>query len=226
MATHPLFAATVLLVALLLTPVEELTGQDSGAAAQPEVRFAKPVIDEESFGMLRGNDSNAFTVFSKRRARWSNYRFADHLQVRPWTSGEFGPNASDAIIGFQYVNGPITELVAVDTRGRFRKHVLEGPIDRELRPVLMGHAVLYYIADGTIYAFSGVTGTWDSLKAPSVPDVKWKEDGSGVPPDAQKDGFDTESIDGILVKTSQGTMKFAADIGVWQLADDAASASL
>lgn len=224
MASHPLFAATALLAPLLLTPVENLVAQDAGTPAQPEVRFAKPVIDEESFGMLRGDDSNAFTVFSKQRARWSNYQFADHLQVRPWASGEFGPNASHAIIGFQYENGPITELVAVDTRGRFRKHVLEDPLDRELTPVLMGHAVLYYIADGTIYAFSGVTGTWGSIKAPSVPDVKWKEDGSGVPPDAQEDGFDTETIDGILVKTPRGTMKFAADVGVWQLAEDATPA--
>lgn len=220
------YAARGLLVAFLLAPVESSIAQAPGPTTRPEVRFAEPLIDEESFGMLRGNDSNAFTVFSKQRGRWSNYRFAAHVRVRPWTSGESGPNASDAIIGFQYKNGPISELVAVDTRGRFCKHVLEGPLDRELMPVLMGHAVLYYIADGTIYAFSGVTGTWDSLKAPNVPDVKWKEDGSGVPPDVQKDGFDTESIDGILVKTSRGTMKFAADIGVWQLADDAASASL
>lgn len=226
MTIRPLAVTMTLLLFVYLTPAGVLVAQDQQRVAEAEVRFAQPLIDVESFGLLRGNDSNAFAVFSKQRKRWSTSHFSKHLRVQPVTLGEFGPNASNAIIGFAYANGPVAQLVAVDTRGRFRDYTLEEPLDRELKPILMGHAVLYYIVDGTIYAFSGITGTWDSLRAPNVPEVKWKEDGSGVPPDAQKDGFDTESIDGILVKTSRGTMKFAADVGVWQPADDAASESL
>jgi|GEM_PF-3142117 len=216
--------AALLLVASF-TAAGNLGAQEEQKLPRAELRFAQPVIDEQSFGLLRGNESNAFAVFSKHRKRWSNYRFAEHLKVRPWTLGEFGPTASSAIIGFDYAGGPIAELVAVDTRGRFRKHTLAEPLNRELRPVLMGHAVLYYIADETIYAFSGVTGTWDTLKALNVPDVVWKEEGSGIPPVAQEHGFDTESIDGILVETPNGTMAFAAEVGVWQLAKAGASAS-
>ena len=192
----------------------------SSSWAQDCGTFAETVLDEESLGLLRGKDTNAFAVFSKTRNRWSTYCFPEYLRIEP---SIMGTNAN-AIIGFHYEDGPVPELVAVDTKGRFRKHKLVKPLHRELRPVFVGHGVLYYIADGTIYAFSGVTGTWDSLVAPHVPDVKWNN-GVGTPPDVQKDGFDTETIDGILVRLPQGTVKFAADRGVWQLATPTNDAS-
>lgn len=230
MLIRPLNATMAFIFVSAITPVGDLFAQQQRRweSSQQEhteavILFAQPLIQEESFGLLRGNDSNAFAVFSKQRKRWSNYRFADHLKVQPLTLGEVGPNASEAIIGFEYGNGPVSELVAVDTRGRFRKHVLDEPIDRELKPFLLGDSILYYIADETIYAFSGVTGSWDPLQVPGLPDVEWKN-GKGIQP-SKDSGFDTVHSGRILVDTPRGRMKFSADVGVWQLTEDVTTTS-
>lgn len=174
------------------------------------------LIAAETLELMRGRDTNAFAVYSTIRKAWSSHRFPDYLTVKPATLGEFGSNASDAVVAFQFSDGPVLQLVAVDTKGRFRSFDLDKPIRKELRPMLNGNSIIYYIADGVIYAFSGRTGTWDTLKAPNVPEVRW-ENGTGTPPSIAKHGFDTESTDGIIVTLPQGTATFSPNRGAWKI---------
>ncbi|WP_218933926.1 hypothetical protein [Rubripirellula lacrimiformis] len=85
----------------------------------------------------------------------------------------------------------------------------------ELKPVLNGDGVLYYIVDEVVYAFSGRTGTWDSYNVPGLPGVRWV-DGAGHVPSIQEHGFDTESEEGIVVRRPDGIARFLADKGLWQ----------
>jgi hypothetical protein len=135
--------------------------------------FAVRVIDEATVGVVRGDDSNAFAAYSKARNRWSTHHFPKYLTVKPWTLGEFTEDSkNDLVVAFEIAGGPVTELVAVDCKGRFRIHKLESALDGELKPVLNGDGVIYYIVDETVYAFSGKTGTWDAYNVPGLPDVR------------------------------------------------------
>src|SRR5690554_53182 len=155
--------------------------------------FAVRLIDEATVGLVRGDDSNAFAAYSKPRKRWSTHKFPKYLTVKPWTLGEFMEDSkNDLVVAFELAGGPVTELVAVDCKGRFRIHKLETALNGELKPVLNGDGVIYYIVDETVYAFSGKTGTWDSYSVPGLPDVRWV-DGAGHVPSIREHGFDTES---------------------------------
>jgi hypothetical protein len=72
------------------------------------------------------------------------------------------------VAAFQLSGGPVSELVAIDSNGRFCVHELPQPVEEELNPVVSS-GVAYYFVDGTVYAFSGDTGTWDAIKAPDAP---------------------------------------------------------
>ena len=166
--------------------------------AEEKEPFAVIVIDEATVGLVRGDHSNSFAAYSKHRKKWSTYSFPDYLTIQPSTLGEFAEhNKNDLVVAFETSGGPISELVAVDCRGRFRIHKLESKLNRELTPVLNGDGVIYYIIDEVVYAFSGKTGTWDSRHVPGLAEVRWI-DGVGNAPSIQKHGFDTESERGIV----------------------------
>ena len=182
-------------------------GQDS---------FAKPIIDEATIGLVRGADSNAFAAYSKTAQKWSTHKFADYLKIKPYTLGEFREdNKNDLVIAFECTGGTVTELVAVDCNGQFCVHKLESAVNKDLKPVLNGGGVIYYINDEIVYAFSGRTGTWDKYNAPGLPNVEWR-DGVGHVPSIQKHGFDTETKNGIVIKRLNGTAMFLAEKGMWQ----------
>jgi len=178
--------------------------------------FANRVIDEVTLGLVRGGESNSFAAFSKSRDRWSTHTFSKHLTIKPWTLGEFSDdNKNDLVVAFEYSGGPVAELVAIDCKGRFCSYALKSPLNRNLKPVLNGDGVIFYIADEVVYAFSGKTGTWDTIRVPGLPDVRWV-DGVGQVPSIQEHGFDTESEKGIVVRRPNGTARFLADNGLWQ----------
>ena len=194
-------------------------------SADDNESFAVRVIDEATVGVVRGDDSNAFAAYSKVRKRWSTHNFPNYLTVKPWTLGEFMEDSkNDLVVAFEFAGGPVTELVAVDCKGRFRIHKLENTLDGELKPVLNGDGVIYYIVKETVYAFSGKTGTWDSYNVPGLPDVRWV-DGAGHVPSIREHGFDTESEEGIVIRRSNGVAKFLADKGLWQFTPSDTNAS-
>jgi hypothetical protein len=194
-------------------------------AADENESFAVRVIDEATIGVVRGDDSNAFAAYSKLRKRWSTHNFPNHLTVKPWTLGEFtAKNKNDLVVAFELAGGPVADLVAVDCNGQFRIHKLETALDGELKPVLNGDGVIYYIVDETVFAFSGKTGTWDSYHVPGLPDVRWV-DGAGHVPSIREHGFDTESEKGIIIRRPNGIAKFLADKGLWQFIPSDTNAS-
>ena len=178
--------------------------------------FAISVIDEATVGIVRGVDSNSFAAYSKHRKKWSTYSFPEHLTIQPSTLGEFAQhNKNDMVVAFTTSGGAVSELVAVDCRGRFRVHKLESALNRKLEPILNGDGVIYYIVDEVVYAFSGKTGTWDARHVPGLPEVSWI-DGIGHAPSITQHGFDTESEEGIVIRRPDGVARFLADQGQWE----------
>ena len=174
--------------------------------------FTNQVIDGETIGLVRGADSNAFAAYSKVRKQWSTHTFADYLTVKPATLGESFDKKDDMVVCFACTGGTVTELVAVDCNGKFQVHKLKSPLNEDVKPILNGDGVIYYIADEIVYAFSGKTGTWDTQHVPGLPDISWK-DGVGTPPDISL--FDAESKNGIVIRRPAGTMEFLANEGSW-----------
>ncbi len=176
----------------------------------------KKVVVNETLELIQGRNSNSFAVYSPVRRSWDSHSFPKHMTVLPQHRGEFGERAKDAVIAFALSGWPIEQLVAIDVKGRFRTFDLEDPLRREMRPLSAENSMIYYIADGVIYAFSGRTGTWDTLKAPHVSDVRW-ENGTGTPPDTVEHGFDSHSTGGIVVRLPRGTAIFSPDRGYWKI---------
>ncbi len=164
---------------------------------------AEKLIVTETIELMRGRDSNAFAAYSTVRKAWDSHRFPHYLTVKPWTLGEFGERASNAVVAFELADGPIERLVAVDIKGRFRTLELSKAIRRELRPTLNGESVISYVDDGMIYAFSGRTGTWDTLSAPHI-----------------LEGQLNAGTGNIVVKLPQGTATFSPDRGFWKIEFD------
>jgi hypothetical protein len=184
--------------------------------AEENRSFAVNIIDEATVGLVRGDDSNAFAAFSKLRKQWSTHSFPSHLTVKAQTLGESTEEKKgELVVAFEITGGPIAELVAVDYKGRFRVHELKTALTCDLKPVLNGAGVIYYIANETVYAFSGKTGTWDSYHVPGLPDVRWIGDAGHVP-SFKEHGFDTESEKGIVIHRPDGVARFLADKGLWQ----------
>jgi hypothetical protein len=195
-------------------------------AQEPAAVPKEPVsyIELEDYRLYMGKDSNSYAVYSKATKRWTSYNFPKHLNVKPSSDGtpagfpqgwgrETGSVLSAGpIVAFELSDAPIEELVAVDTKGRFCTHKLAAPIKRPVKPFMVGGGIFYCIVDGKIYAFSGVTGTWDVLEAPEIPEPKI--DGTQPPLES---GFDATDHGRIVVKLPFGKMIFSADQGRWRL---------
>lgn len=187
------------------------------ASADENESFVDRVIDESTIGLVRGDDSNAFAAYSKPNKRWSTHNFPCYLTVKPVTLGESTENKkNDLVVAFEITGGPIADLVAIDCNGQFCVHKLEKSLKCELKPILNGDGVIYYIVDEVVYAFSGKTSTWDSYRVPGLPGIRWV-DGVGHVPSIQEHGFDTESEKGIVIRRANGIAKFLADKGLWQV---------
>jgi hypothetical protein len=214
-----------------------VAAQEPAAKALAAKEFApkEPVsyIELGDYRLYMGVDSNAYAVYSAKSKQWTSYNFAKHLTVKPTTDGERagfpmgwsqegGSVVSPGpLVAFEMGDAPIEELVAVDAKGRFCTHKLPMPIKRTIKPFLLGQGLMYYIVDGKIYAFSGVTGTWDMLEVPEIPEPKWKDGVVTQPP--LETGFDTSNSGQIVIKLPFGKMTFAADQGRWKLERKAAA---
>lgn len=197
-----------------------------GAKAPDGPKEPVSYIELEDYRLYLGSDSNGFAVYSPRTKRWTSHNFPKHLQVKPcadgagagyptgWRRGVGATLTVGPIVAFELSDAPIEELVAVDCQGRFCIHKLDAPLKQRFKPFITGSGVFYDIVDGKIYAFSGMTGTWDVLEAPEIPAPKWK-DGTGTQP-AIETGFEAHN-DKLVVRLPFGKMTFAADQGRWKL---------
>lgn len=177
--------------------------------------YAERSVDTETFSAFADREENVFAIYSYQHKSWDRYRFGEGLKVQEVASElfrfeEFGEMRRDGYLGFSLSGKPVKKLVAVDTQGRFQTFPLDTPIDEELVVVVLGGGLLYYAANEHVYAFSGITGTWDALPVPGLPSVK-KGDGKIETPIKNYGGRP-----GIVVTLPEEVAIFSAKSGKWE----------
>lgn len=121
--------------------------------------------------LVRGPNSNAYAIYSRQNRSWDTYAFPENLRVSHLSLGETGEKSNVSIIGFKISDGPVKELVAINSLGKISKFQLPKTIDGPIVPYLRGNGILIYILAGRIYAYSGLTETWDDIDAPPFKDL-------------------------------------------------------
>ena len=198
---------------------EFVIGQQSEAAnADASLRTAVHSLTEVigNLSVVRGAESNAFAIFSSERKAWETVKFPDYVEVSICTLDEGGQNAKRALIGFKFTQGRVSELAACNSLGQVSKFALPRSMDRRFIPYLRGNGVLIYIVGGRVYAYSSVTGTWDTIETPRFADLIESEDGTISPPKVS-DGFDAESTEGVVLRIENKLFEFQPDIGRWEV---------
>ncbi|KAA1257533.1 hypothetical protein LF1_00200 [Rubripirellula obstinata] len=119
-------------------------------------------LRNETLIVARIGDSNAFTAYSKHSGKWSTHAFAEGATVFP-VMGK-------TLAAFQVAGDSVAELVAIDKNGVWRTQKLPTAGSRTCTPVI-GSDVAAFSIDGTVYGFSGLTGSWDAAALPGPPQV-------------------------------------------------------
>jgi len=102
--------------------------------------------------VAKATDANEFLAYSKHGAAWKRHKFPDGVRATPVIDG--------SICVFAQEGEGITELVGVDRLGNWRIVKLPAPAT-ECKPAISNN-VAAVNHDGRTYAFSSITGTWDS----------------------------------------------------------------
>ena len=118
------------------------------------------LVLEEYLTIIKVTDANQFLAYSKQTGLWKKHAFDEGVKALPVVAG--------SVCAFGLSGGQISELVAVDERGNWRSVKLARPTLTECRPIV-DRQVAAYVVDGRIYAFSPVTGSWDSIKSEGKP---------------------------------------------------------
>jgi RNA polymerase sigma factor (sigma-70 family) len=146
-------------------PQTESPDSSSRRAASSEHASGNGILysmDGGTFVLLAVRDTNAFLTYNKSDGRWERHIFPEGLKVVP--------NVGSDAMGFGVDGARVTELVGIDQNGKFRIHKLPQPLEKKFNPSVTS-GLVYYLVDGIIYAFSGQTGTWDTLEAPHVKEL-------------------------------------------------------
>jgi hypothetical protein len=195
------------LVGLLCVPNSASFGQDVGAANATRTTS----LDAGTFVLVAVKGSNQFLSYGTDDGQWDRHEFAAGVSSKPYIDragvmGLSGPIRATA--GFQLDGESITELVAVDSKGRFHKHALSESVRGPLTPIV-SNGLVYYVAGGKIHAFSAKTGTWDSMDAPQLSDLKVENGGIRQP-----EGL--TALDGTLVVEFENQIAaFSINSGKW-----------
>lgn len=129
-------------------------------------------------------DANEYLAYNKHSGAWKRHTFAKGITAIPVLS--------HSICVFAQRGEGITEFVGVDSRGNWRTTKLPSPAT-EYQP-LVSDSVAVIVHDGRSYAFSAITGTWDSVP-------------TTVPPALETDLVVMKADDSIAV--------FSAQTGRW-----------
>jgi hypothetical protein len=156
------------------------------------VRFTSGTIAEEPFSYLtnsdlvisKATDTNEYLAYSKHSGAWKRHAFAQGTKAIPVLSG--------SLCVFALAGDSITELVGVDRQGNWRIAKLATPT-KECKP-LVSESVAVFNQDGRTYAFSSITGTWDSVPTMSTSLLE---------------------SDMVLMKTEDSIAVFSAQTGRW-----------
>ena len=135
-----------------------------------------------------GNAEGSWLAFGTKTGRWTRHSFPPEQTVNP----VLGAN----VAAFAAEGDQITELVAIDQAGHFRTHRLPRPTNSLCSPTVSAQVACYPV-DGRVYAFSGVTGTWDSIPSNQNAIVSWN--------------FAT-------IHSDRSVAAFSAETGLWTVA--------
>jgi len=105
-------------------------------------------------------DANQFLAYSTKVGDWKKHTFKKSVKAVPVVG--------DSIGAFMLSGDEIAELVAVDQRGNWRTTKLLTPTVADCKPAV-DDVVAVYTVDGQTYAFSAITGTWDSIPTKAAP---------------------------------------------------------
>ncbi|NND96366.1 MAG: hypothetical protein HKN47_03435 [Pirellulaceae bacterium] len=126
----------------------------SNVAAQPP---ALPgYIESDGILVAPIPDTSAYFAYSKHGGKWRKHRFPGGMNVVPIIGNQCAVFALSGHV--------VTELVAVDRTGNYRTIKLSKPTAKACTPVIGGKVAVVHV-DGTVYAFSGITGAWDAVDA-------------------------------------------------------------
>ena len=180
-------------------PIASLDEPGHYIYAQP-IRNPSPTF----FDFYQVIDESTFYTFSKVDQAWAHHRFPETLtSVSPQICADTSGGYTAQFYGFEQEGDAIESLVAIDTQGKFHECPLEKPVSGII-PCMHGGTspVMFCLANERLYAFSGRTGTWDSIAAPNLPEITIGPDRKRTLP-TKENGFDTETIDGIVVQDGQ-----------------------
>ncbi|PQO28854.1 serine/threonine-protein kinase [Blastopirellula marina] len=179
--------------------------------------YGEPLFALESYWQLfRDKSQPIYYSFSLVDLTWDYYRFPESSLVTYRSAIDRTDGRIARCLGFEVDGDSLRSLVAIDTQGKFCECALDRPFSGRTFCLAVENApVLYTILGGRVYAFSGRTGTWDSIPTPDLPDLKRGESRDVVPPTSE-DGFDTQTIEGLVVKTADGVHVFTASDGHWK----------
>ena len=131
----------------------------STTTAQQQRKWVGTGVANEDHGLVvaRIKEPNSFAVYSKFSGAWTTFTFPKNAKVTPVTG--------NSVIAFAVENVAVTHLVAVDRNGFWNGKQIEKPADPASEPVIpvVGKDVAVYRIGNTTYAFSGLTGRWDSI---------------------------------------------------------------
>jgi len=122
----------------------------------------RPVyIQSETLVVVQVKDTNRFLAYSKAVGKWNAFTFPEAVRAVPVMSG--------GVCAFLLEGEAVTELVAVDLKGNWRKSKLPAAA-RKCVPIVTDD-VAVFLVDGKAHAFSGELGTWDAVPASVTPEL-------------------------------------------------------
>ncbi|GEM_PF-2322257 len=105
---------------------------------------------------MKDDHASTWLAFSIHSGTWARHTFPCASMVQPRMGAQ--------VCSFSIKGKQVQELVAVDRNGNWRTHSLVQPTDSPCIATVSASIACYSI-DGRTYAFSAVTGTWDSIPA-------------------------------------------------------------
>ena len=148
-------AAHVSLIALLIVL--------AGLVREADAEDPPQVTQGGVLTIAKVTDANQFLAYSKKAGDWKKHTFPAGAKALPIVSG--------SVCAFRLSGDEITELVAVDQRGNWRSVKLAMPTGSECIPIVSNEVAVYAV-NGHVYAFSAITGTWDSIQTRGTPYIE------------------------------------------------------
>ena len=145
---------------LLALAIVLLTSASQAGFAQNPKRAPVDFTENLILAPIAGTDE--YLAYSKRTGEFRKQAVAKGVAV--------APVVRDSVAVLSAEGRKVTELIGVDRDGNWHVLTLPKPASGKCVPIVSDQLALFHI-DGRAYAFSGITGTWDSVPAAASPAV-------------------------------------------------------